>query len=336
MEKLTSVTYQRNYLGEYSDDYITRCILWDRKKCGLGQAFFESISTIKEKLNLIIQELNLRINRNIPYMVINCLEYVNEHTRIFVHDESTFDDNDIIVGINGQLDHFANITHIIDCFQAAGRAKMKNIDLKNIDLKIYFDSYIRDLTIIDILLDICFFNSYSFLREMSVSEKKDFSRKKFEFYSSENLQTVFADTTDKNLGYYSFAFSCHRSDIDSLEKYEYEIDLDKYIKIWDKFIKTNYPDMVHKEISVEDQIKKRKNKHMPDDYYHKFDGKKGVYYILRTEVKNISNKYKDQVLTLFGINEVSVGKLRIIEEKDFYKYVNLYEDASISVFKIVC
>lgn len=336
MKKYPFLTYQDNFLKEFSDDILKRCILWDRTKCGLGQQFYDSLSEVQKTLNLIIQELNLKIERNIPYIVIDCLEYVNERTRISVRDQSEFNEQNIMLGVDNQLDNFANITHIIDCFQAAGRALIKRTNLKHIDTTIYFDKYIRDLTIIDILLDIAFFNSFSFLRELSVSEKKEFSKLKFEFYLNEKMETVFEETKDKDLGYYSFAFSCHKTDALSEDDYKYEIDIEKYISIWDKFINRYYAEKEHKEISVEEQIKRRKNNHMPDNYYHEFDNvTRGIYYILRTEDKNISPKYIKQVLSLFGKNDMTVAHLTYIKSEDFNKYVDVYQHAGISVFKIV-
>lgn len=74
---------------------------------------------------------------------------------------------------------------------------------------------------------------------------------------------------------------------------------------------------------------------MPDDYYHNFDGKKGIFYILRTEEKNIPQKYKKQILTLFGKDALTVAHLKYIKADDFDKYVDLYKYAGVSVFKIV-
>ncbi len=54
------------------------------------------------------------------------------------------------------------------------------------------------------------------------------------------MPTVFEETKNKDLGYYSFAFSCHASNILDLNNYEYEIDLDKYIDIWKRFIDKYY------------------------------------------------------------------------------------------------
>ena len=344
MKKLPFIKYQENYLKEYSEDILIRCILWNKKKSGLGQAFYESVSTIQNTLNLIIQELNLKTNRNIPYMIVNCLEYVTERTRIFVRDKEEFDDENILLGVDGMMDNFTNITHSVDCFQAAGRMLIEKTNVshhntKHFNVTILFDKMIRELTIIDILLDIAYFNSYSFLRDMSLNEKRAFSRQKSEFFKSEGLPTVFDEPCSDDLDYYSIAFSCHKPNISDMEHYEYEIDIDKYISIWDRFIEKYYSDKTHQEISVQEQIMRRRNNQMPNDYYLEFnDLKPGVYYILRTEEKNIPPKYLRKVMSLFGIkkpSDMSVGYLKRIESKDFDQYTELYDFAGVSVFKIV-
>lgn len=75
---------------------------------------------------------------------------------------------------------------------------------------------------------------------------------------------------------------------------------------------------------------------MPDDYYHEFDNvEPGIYYILRTEEKNIPEKYVRQVLSLFGKSEMTVAHLTYIKADEFDKYTELYKYAGVSVFKIV-
>ncbi len=344
MKDYLYITYKDNFLKDFSEDSLRRCILWDRKKSGLGQVFYESLSEIQNTLNLIIQELNLKVDRNIPYLVVDCLEYVTERTRIFVRDRDEFDDKNILLSIDGMLDNFTNISHNIDCFQAAGRAMIENRNnsttpLRHIDVTIFFDNIIRDLTIIDILLDIAYFNSYSFLRDLSIEEKKEFSKKKAKFFQEESLPTVFEEINSKDLDYYSLAFSCHKPNISDMSHYEYEIDIKKYIDTWNRFINSYYKDYVHKEISVKEQLKRRKNNHLPEDYYLNFENvSPGVYYVLRTEEKNIPQKYINQVLSIFGIKEkkdMSVSYLTYIKKDDFAKYVDLYKYAGISVFKIV-
>lgn len=343
MKDLSFVKYQKDYLKEYSEDTLTRCILWNKEKSELGQEFYESIFEIQKNLNILIQELNIKINRNIPYMIVNCLEYVTERTRIFVRDKEEFDNENILLGVDGMMDNFTNITHNVDCFQAAGRTLIEKANIfhntKHFDVTIMFDKMIRELTIIDILLDIAYFNSYSFLRDMSLSEKRAFSKQKSEFFKNESLPTVFDEPCSDDLDYYSFAFSCHMPNIHEQKHYEYEINIEKYISIWDKFIKKYYPDKKHQEISVQEQIMRRKNNHIPNDYYLKFnDLQPGVYYILRTDEKNIPTKYLKYVMSLFGIKKktnMSVGYLTIIESKDFDQYTELYEYAGVSAFKIV-
>ena len=343
MKNLSYVKYPKDYLEEYSEDTLTRCILWNKEKSELGQEFYESISEIQKTLNLIIQDLNLKVDRNIPYMTVNCFNYITDGTRIIVRDKVEFNDENILLAVDGKMDQFTNITHNVDCFQAAGRMLIENTSVshntKNFDVTILFDEKIRALTIIDILLDIAYFNSYSFLRSMSLSEKRAFSRQKSEFFRNEGLPTVFIETRSDELDYYSFAFSCHRPNIHEMERYEYELNIEKYISIWNKFINQYYPDKKHQEISVQEQIKRRKNNHIPNDYFLKFNNlQPGVYYILRTEGKNIPTKYLKYVMSLFGIKnktDMSVGYLKTIESKDFDQYTELYEFAGVSAFKIV-
>lgn len=343
MNNLPYVKYQKIYLKEYSDDTLTRCILWNKEKSDLGQEFYDSISKIQNTLNLTIQNLNLKVDRNIPYMTVNCFNYITNGTRIVVRDKVEFNDENILLTVDSMMDHFTNISHNVDCFQAAGKALIERTsdynNTKHFDVTILFDKMIRELTIIDILLDIAYFNSYSFLRDMSLSEKRAFSRQKSEFFKSEGLPTVFDETRSDDLDYYSIAFSCHKPNISDMEHYEYEIDIDKYISIWDRFIKKYYGDKTHKEISVQKQIMHRRNNHLPNNYYLEFnDLQPGVYYILRTEEKNIPPKYLRRVMSLFGIkktSDMSVGYLKRIESKDFDQYTELYDFAGVSVFKIV-
>lgn len=61
----------------------------------------------------------------------------------------------------------------------------------------------------------------------------------------------------------------------------------------------------------------------------------GVYFLLRTEKKNITKIYEKEVRSLFGISECTVGQLKVINLNDFYKYEHLFKNANISAFKIV-
>ena len=290
---------------------------------------------------MIIQELNLRVNRNIPFIRLDCVEYVTEHTRIIIRDSEEFDDENILLSIDDKMSNFTNITHNIDCFQAAGRAILEktSIIVKNIDMTILFDYMIRNLTIIDILLDIAFFNSYSFLKNLKLSDKKLFSKRKYDFFRSQGLPTVFEETTANDLDYYSFAFSCHKPNISDDKHYEYEICINKYIEIWDRFLDMYYPGQTHREDSVQDQILNRRNKHISDTFYKKFNNRKpGVYYIIRKEKKSTPDKYKPIICSLFGFKDSekrSVGRPRIIEAKDFDNYSDLFLYANVSAFKIV-
>ena len=226
--------------------------------------------------------------------------------------------------------YFANISHIVDCFRVSGALKMEKSEY-NMNAKISFDSFFTEMIIIDVFLDIAFFNSYSFLKELSSEKKKDFNKLKYEYFKNNKLDCVFVDESNGELDYYSFAFSCHNSMMINSNTPQYMIDYDKYIKIWDGFIRTYFPNDVHVEKSVEKQIELRKNDHIPNDYHERFKDKKpGVYFLIRTDKKNIASKYKKEVCSLFGIDECEVGKLQIIKQEDFNKYRHLFKGEYVS------
>ena len=49
------------------------------------------------------------------------------------------------------------------------------------NVEVILNSKYTRMIIIDIFLDIAFFNSYSFLKNASLKEKQEFSKKKYEF-----------------------------------------------------------------------------------------------------------------------------------------------------------
>lgn len=323
------------YLSEFTRDELRRLIFWD-EKCGLSKQFPETLKRVLTKLNSVIHALNLVVPRNIPYMSIGCFAYVNEFTRVFIRDRANFETSQLMLQIDSELKNFVDISHMLDLYECNGRA----MDEGEGDMsgQLIFDNNFRELAIIDVFLDVAFFNSFSFLKELPSTEKQEFSKKKYEFFKRKKLESFFDDESNDRLEYYSFAFSCHtqNKEIINATTYEYEIDLEKYISIWNEFVREHFPNKTHVELPVKEQIAQRINNHIPNDYFEKFEGKEpGIYFLLRTEKKNISPKYEDAVCSLFGIKTCTVGQLAIIKQSDFYKHENLFKGANVSVFKVV-
>ncbi len=336
MNLLVNKTYKDFYLSHFTNDTLGRLIFWT-EKCGLEKNFPYKLKDILETLNSIIQALNLRVPRNIPYMSIGCVGYVNELTRILIREQTNFEMKEMMLQIDNNLTSFANLSHILDLFECSSAREMYESE-GNMNCKLAFDYNFRKMAIVDIFLDVAYFNSYSFLNLLSPAEKREFSRKKYEYFKNKGLNSFFIDGSKNGLDYYSFAFSCHTTDKKLLESatYEYEIDIEKYIATWNDFISEYYPNYHHIEKSVKEQLDLRINEHLPNYCSEYFENKNpGVYFLLRTEKKNIPKIYEKEVCSLFGISECTVGHLKVISLNDFYKYEHLFKNANISAFKIV-
>ena len=338
MTELKNKEYTESYLSESTEDTLRRLILWN-SNCGLGD-FPQKLTIISQKLNSVIQALNLKVERNIPYMTINCIGCVDKLTRIFIRDSANFEMKEMMLQIDGNLTNFADlsfVSHLLDLYECGGERLMDESD-NSMNGQIVFDYNFREMAIIDIFLDVAFFNSYSFLKQLSPNEKRAFSMKKYEYFKNRKLESFFEDVSNNKLNYYSFAFSCHSNDAKVISTMEnkYEIDIDKYIDIWKEFINEYYPNNYHIEKSVKDQLDLRINNHISPEFYKNFEGyKAGVYFLLRTERKNIPQIYEKEICTLFGITECTVGQLTIIKMSDFYKYEHLFKNAGVSAFKVV-
>lgn len=327
---------QYNVLAEYSA-HVENRMVFSPEEGGFDNGFPYLLSKATAKLNNAIAQLNLLIDRNIPYMSISHLPCVNELTRLVIRRLTEVNWNALIFQIDPSATSFANVSHILDLFQCGGSCELDNSD-QGMDAQITFDDNLIELVIIDIFLDVAMFNSYSFLRTLSIEKRKQFSKDKYKFFSERGLNCLFTDKSDGTLDYYSFAFSCHanRDDILRTPNYDYELNLEQYIGIWDAFLAEYFPGYVHKNSSITDQLSLRINNHLPLDLAKKFQDKEsGIYILLRTERMNIPKKYENQVCNLFGIPKCTVGHLQIISVKDFTKYQALYQNAGVSAFKVI-
>lgn len=296
-----------------------------------GNTQFNNINdlvfVINQELNQTIQMLNLRIkDRQLPYITLKICygNLSNKRIRVFIHN----DDTDFLYerDVQAQIEEETEISHILDLLIASS---LKKITISNLscDAEIVIDYKLLRFAIIDILLDIVMFNSYSFLKSMDIDGKKRFSREKYDYYMDKRLECFYDCSEDKML-YYSISFSARMS--------ESEFDLDKYIGYWDDFIGLNYPKQVHKEKSIKEQIKQHKDfKELPKNLYKKFEDKSsGAYLLLRTN-KDRTEDLHPMLFSLFGIKKYRKGKIKIVPIEEFETYKPLMEHLDVSVFKIV-
>lgn len=145
------------------------------------------------------------------------------------------------------------------------------------------------------------------------------------------------------MGYYSFAFSCHKNveygkiKSQACSEFDLDLDLDKYIGIWDKFIKENYPNEYHHEKSIKEQIKLHvDNNQIPPNFFKKFDTlSPGIYYIIRLNKMNDNLYLKKELSSIFQGTKLNIGLLKIIKLNEFNNYYELFQNKIISCFKIV-
>lgn len=313
------------YLKNFTKKVKTRYILLEK-----GKAFSnieQTVSSINSLTNQIIQELNLKIyNRQLPYINLQICygKVLNKRVRVFIHnnDTSYLFERDV----RSQLEAENEISHILDLLIASSYNKI-TISSLSCDAEIVVDAAYLTIAVVDILLDIIMFNSYSFLKKMNLCDKKLFSEQKFEFFKKQQL-SCFYECSEKKLMYYSFAFSAREN--------EFRFNVDKYIEYWNDFISMYYPNLVHIEKSIKDQIQQHVDiNELLKNLQHKFKDKpEGAYLILRTN-KDRTENIHPQLFSLFGLSKYRKGKIIIVPISDFEKYVPLLENLDVSAFKIV-
>ena len=313
-------------LRNFTTKVKTRYILIDRKKCPVRNVN-KRIKSINDATNLLIQNLNLLISdRQLPYIAleIQSKNSFSKRARAFIHDDQIT--ADYKKDLCDKIVQEDELSHIIEILVVYGFRKIV-ISKFGCDAEIIIDYRFLDAVITDIVLDIIMFNSYSFLKAMTIKEKREFSQQKYRFFVENNLSCIYDYKNEKAL-YYSFAFSARRDSS--------KIDLEYYISLWDKFIETYYGDKKHIEKSVKEQFSQHIDKgELPQNIHRKFDNyTKGAYLLLRTN-KDRTEKIHPQLYNLFGIKKFRKGKLRIVPISDFEKYKPLLENLDVSAFKIV-
>lgn len=313
-------------LRNFTTKVKTRYILLDRKNCPIKD-IDKRIKTINDTANLIIQDLNILIHdRQLPYisLEIQSKNSFSKRTRAFIHDDQIPADyeKDLCTKIVQEEE----LSHILEILVAYGFKKVVLSKL-GCDAEIIVDYHLLNAVITDIVLDIVMFNSYSFLKSMTVKEKREFSKQKYKFFVDEKLHCIYDYKNEKPL-YYSLAFSARKDD--------FSFDHAYYISLWDKFIYTYYGSKKHTEKSVKEQFSQHIDRgELPKRVHTKFANyPKGAYLLLRTN-KDRTEKIHPQLYTLFGIKEFRKGKLKIVPIADFEKYKPLLVNLDVSAFKIV-
>lgn len=315
------------YFKNYTKKIKHREILIESGKALKGE-IQDIVAKVNSKVNQIIQTLNLKIfDRQLPYITLD-IQYrpeIGERSRMVLIEQDTqyfFEEN--IKRSTCAIGH--DVSHFIEILAADSYQEIV-ISPLGCNSEIVISKEYIECAIIDILLDIVLFNSYSFLKLMTISRKHDFCHEKYDFFCKNKYPCFYEYKGDKDM-YYSFAFTA-RTDKDTF-------DTDMYIKLWNSFIETQYSGYVHEEKSISQQLKQHVDfDELPKNMTSRFkDKEKGAYLILRTN-KDVTEDLHPSVCVVFGLKKYKKGKIKIIPMKDFHLYEFLCKNLDVSVYKIV-
>lgn len=327
------------FLRPTTTDVLQRSIVIEASSVAEHYAKDEGLRHITEVINYYIQQLNYHIPRNIPYISLTASREIGNAPRILIRESPEEDLHRILVEIEKL--QLIDISHLIDLFISEGDFKLEEPFNSRFNVEVLYNSMFTRLLIIDIFLDVAFCNSYSFLRNASLEEKREISRKKYEFYKKNNYPTCFEEISD-SLKYYSFAFSCHKNvengDLHEVsDDFDIDIDLDSYVQIWDQFVAEYYPNKAHHEKSIQEQffyhvdIKQISSKDI-DLFVNK---KPGNHFLLKLIHIGKKEKTIKRLSSIFPGSTLTIGTLKTVELEELEDYTDLIRNHNISVFKVV-
>lgn len=306
----------------FTKNILKRCIYVEN--CNIAE-FSAKTREIAEVTNKIIQDISLIAKgRQLPFLSLNVRgsNELPDSTRVFLKGlEVGYLEVDKDVRQEGQ-------SHLIE-FQLS--AEYKQITFSNVscDAKLVLDEKFLYTASVDLFLDCSMFNSYSFLRNMTLEEKKRFSKEKTLFFKEKKLPCYYAYDEDDELMYYSLAFSAHKENGD--------FDVDTYLLLWKEFLDMYYKDFVHEEESIEDQLSKHLYAGQLDmsDILMEFSNRPCGDYLLLLTNRRAKGKNATQINAIFGDGASHLKAWKVVPIVDYNLYKNLVQQRYIAVFKVV-
>jgi len=279
--------------------------------------------------NQYIQALNIKIHdRQLPYVKLTAVprREINNKSRVLLLADAV----DNAIAYVGNDNEELSLSHFVCILIAMGNRDIR-VGPRGAEgpTEIIINRDLRECVLIDMLLDIAMFNSYSFLKGGSLTDKQEFSFSKYRYHKEHALPCFFAYHGEEDL-YYSFAFSARRT--------TNTFDIDKYIQLWDGFIKSQFQSSIHMEKSLEEQLKQ----HV--DYGHLLRSDilkdlaardKGAYLVLCIRKKDGSERVQSQFRSVFRGTKIGRYKIVPIEMIDDKGYKKMMMSLYISAFKVV-
>lgn len=289
--------------------------------------FCDEITVIMDHVNKTIQEVALNVeNRHVPFVVASPITY----------DTTTFSDSRIIILPSENIyekhsypSDRRNISHWIE-FQFSAIYNQITFSNSSCDAKLVIDKEFLIPAATDLFLDLAMFNSYSFLQNMSIDEKREFSRQKFEYFKSRNLPCYYFYDTSDTLLYYSLAFSARETST--------SINISKYISLWDDFMQAYYPNSLHKEDDLESQLKQHID-------FGQLPQQKildelallpsGSYLLIRLNRQPRSKKLATEINAILGGSTLTGKNWKIIPLADYDRIKKYTQNLYISAYKLI-
>lgn len=204
------------------------------------------LSTICDELNSCIQQLNCEIaERSFPYFSIHQTTDPQNisKTRVVLRTE---EDYQAIKNVCEALEDDDENTHLVEVFLNScgyleiGYTDVAGMHAGELDGCVLADFEYLPCVLIDIFLDSTMFSSYSFLKKLSPTEKRQFNQTKVEFIinkfgpltSARKRHDLFYTFLNSKYSYLSLAFFARKS--------EEEVDLAYLAALWDELVNSYF------------------------------------------------------------------------------------------------
>lgn len=328
-------TFRNAYTKNFSLNRIDRYIVID-KELETENARNETIKEINEKLWNVIQEINFRLyDRVLPFICIYGLVKDESGIRIIVNDYGN--EQAITQYQETQNINMEDISHLINFRILSPYLQIMVSDgLIPSDAKILIDPNLLTIAAVDIFLDISMFNSFSYLKSMTIPEKKQFNQLKIEFFKKHAMQLcpIYYDIKEPYPDYFSLAFCCRVNNK--------TFDFDKYIWLWNLFLQEFEFDKHNNIIAKPTEMLryhvdyKNLPKRIKEDNYWKQQSK-GALLLLRTNHRPNDDLRLEWLKSYLGLKQYRVGRLSIVPLSDINNSMLQRElrELNVSAFKII-
>lgn len=289
--------------------------------------YCDKIPSIMDEVNKTIQEVALNIeDRHIPFV---------SGSPITCDASQICDSRIVLLSAENQFNQpftykdRRNISHWVE-FQFSAIYNQITFSNSSCDAKLVIGEEFLIPAATDLFLDLAMFNSYSFLQDMSVEEKRVFSRQKFEYFKHKNLPCYYAYDNSDTLLYYSLAFSARKT--------SKKIDIPMYTTLWEDFLRTYYPDKFHKEASLKSQLKHHIDfGQLPcQKILEELDLlPKGSYLLIRLNRHPRSTKTATEIKTILGGSTLTSKSWKILSLSEYSTIKKYTQNLYISAFKLI-